>query len=399
MSPQSFFATCPRGLEALLAQELAACGAHEARPAGGGVHFAGDLGTAYRANLWSRVATRILWRIAVRPYRTEQDVYAAAYDVDWPAIFALKRSIRVDVNASRSPLKSLEFATLRIKDAICDRFRAARGARPDVDTRAPDVRVHAFLDERELTLYVDTSGEPLYKRGGRGATGEAPLKENLAAGIVMLTGWRGDEPLLDPMCGSGTILVEAAAIAFGIAPGSRRAFGFERLEAFDAGLWRRIRDEAAARERRNRRVAIFGADLHGTELAKARAAIGAAGFATAIELKQANVLELPAPARAGVLVANPPYGVRLGETKALESFYPLLGDALKARFAGWRCSFLTADLRLAKLIGLKASRRIPLFNGALECRLFEFRIVAGAMRRPREAGGARREAGRGKREA
>jgi putative N6-adenine-specific DNA methylase len=380
MSLQSFFATCPRGLEAPLAVELVAVGAREIRTTGGGAHFRGDLAACYAANLESRIATRILWRVAEAPYRSEQDVYEATHAQDWPARFRVDRTIRVDVNAIRSPLRSLEFATLRIKDAVCDRFRAAVGARPDVDTRSPDVRIHAFLDERTLTLYLDTSGEPLYKRGWRTRTGEAPLKENLAAGIVTLTGWRGDEPFLDPMCGGGTILLEAAAIALGIAPGSRREFGFERLEGFDARLWRELRERAKAREHRNRPVAIFGADLYGAEIAKARAAVEAAGLERAVQLKQANLLELSPPAPAGVLVANPPYGVRLGEDAELAAFYPQLGDALKARFAGWRCYFLTADLRLAKLIGLKASKRTPLFNGPLECRLFEYRIVQGAMR-------------------
>lgn len=380
MSSQSFFATCPRGLEAPLAAELAACGAREVRTTGGGAHFRGDLAACYAANLESRIATRILWRVAEAPYRSEQDVYEATHAQDWPARFRVERSIRVDVNAIRSPLRSLEFATLRIKDAVCDRFRAAVGARPDVDTRSPDVRIHAFLDERTITLYLDTSGEPLYKRGWRTRTGEAPLKENLAAGIVALTGWRGDEPFLDPMCGGGTILLEAAAIALGIAPGSRREFGFERLEGFDARLWSELRERAKAREHRDRPVAIFGADLYGAEIAKTRAAVEAAGLERTVQLKQANLLELSPPAPAGVLVANPPYGVRLGEDEALAAFYPQLGDALKARFAGWRCYFLTADLRLAKLIGLKASKRTPLFNGPLECRLFEYRIVQGAMR-------------------
>ena len=380
MSLQSFFATCPRGLEAPLAAELAAVGAREIRTTGGGAHFRGDLAACYAANLESRIATRILWRVAEAPYRSEQDVYEATHAQDWPARFRVDRTIRVDVNAIRSPLRSLEFATLRIKDAVCDRFRAAVGARPDVDTRSPDVRIHAFLDERTLTLYLDTSGEPLYKRGWRSRTGEAPLKENLAAGIVTLTGWRGDEPFLDPMCGGGTILLEAAAIALGIAPGSRREFGFERLEGFDARLWRELRESAKGREHRDRPVAIFGADLYGAEIAKARAAVEAAGLERAVQLKQANLLELSPPAPAGVLVANPPYGVRLGEDAELAAFYPQLGDALKARFAGWRCYFLTADLRLAKLIGLKASKRTPLFNGPLECRLFEYRIVQGAMR-------------------
>jgi putative N6-adenine-specific DNA methylase len=268
-----------------------------------------------------------------------------------------------------------------VKDAVCDRFRADTGRRPDVDTRAPAVRIHAFLDARTVTFYLDTSGEPLWKRGWRGDTGDAPLRENLAAGIVRLSGWSGDEPFLDPMCGSGTIVLEAAALALGIAPGSRRRFGFENLAGFDAPLLGRLREEARAAEQPRRRVAIFGADKAGSEVARARAAIEAAGLVDAIQLKQANALELPPPAPHGVLVANPPYGVRVGDEDELDAFYPKLGDALKARYAGWRCYFLTADLRLAKLIGLKASKRTPLYNGPLECRLFEFKIVAGSMRR------------------
>lgn len=376
----SLFATVPRGLESALADELRALGARDLVETGGGVAFAGDLALCYRANLQSRIATRILLRVASGSYRDEHEVYEAAKGVPWPQHFDVRASIRVDVSAIRSPLKSLEFATLRVKDAVCDRFRATVGARPDVDTRNPGVRIQAFLDERTVMLYVDTSGEPLFKRGWRTATGEAPIKENLAAGLIALTGWTGDEPFLDPMCGSGTFLVEAAAAALRIPPGAKRSFAFERLKSFDAKLWRQVREEAHGRETPKRAVAIFGSDLYGAELAKARAAIAAAGLAHAIQLKQANVLEVSPPAPTGVLLANPPYGVRLGEEKELEALYPRLGDALKARFAGWRCFFFTADLRLAKLIGLKAARRTPLFNGPLECRLFEYRIVAGGMR-------------------
>jgi putative N6-adenine-specific DNA methylase len=290
----------------------------------------------------------------------------------------------VDVSAIRCPLKSLEFVTLRIKDAVCDRFRADAGSRPDVNTRTPDVRVHAFLDEQHITLYLDTSGEPLWKRGLRGATGEAPLRENLAAGILALTGWRPEEPFFDPMCGSGTLLLEAAQIALGIAPGSRRGFAFEQLRGFDAELWRKLREAARERASGTRNPAIFGADRDGSVLENARAALEQTGLAGAVRLERADILEVDAPANEGVLVTNPPYGVRVGEDAVLAAFYPKLGDALKARFAGWRCYILTADLRLAKLIGLKASKRTPLFNGPLECRLFEFRIVAGSMRTQRD---------------
>jgi putative N6-adenine-specific DNA methylase len=382
MTPLSFFATCPRGLEEVLARELEGHGAVGTAPVGGGVKFVGDLAACYRANLHSRIASRILWRVAEAPYANEQDIYAATLRVPWPERFHVAQTIRVDVSAIRAPVKSLEFVTLRVKDAVCDRFRADTGSRPDVETRAPDVRVHAFLDARSVTLYLDTSGEPLWKRGWRGRTGEAPIRENLAAGIIALTGWQPDEPFLDPMCGSGTFLIEAAGIALALAPGSRRTFGFEKLAGFDATLWQRLRDEAQATEKPRGPLPIHGSDLYGTELTQARAAIEGAGLTGVVQLKQANVLELSPPAPAGVLVANPPYGVRLGEDQALEAFYPKLGDAFKARFAGWRCYLFTADAaRLARLIGLKASKRTPLYNGPLECRLLEYRIVAGTMRR------------------
>ncbi len=379
---QAMFATCPRGLEPALASELEACGARDARAVGGGVHYTGDQAVCYRANLESRIASRILLRVAQAPYRTEQDVYEAAHAVRWSDRFDVGCSIRVDVSAIRCPLKSLEFVTLRVKDAVCDRFRLDAGSRPNVDTRAPDVRIHAFLDERNVTLYLDTSGEPLWKRGLRGATGEAPLRENLAAGIIALSGWRPDEPFFDPLCGSGTILAEAAQIALGIAPGSRRAFAFERLRGFDAALWRELREAASDRATDAPKPAIFGADRDQHILESARSALAQTGLSEAVSLQRADVLEVGAPAPGGVMVTNPPYGVRVGEDAELAAFYPKLGDALKARFAGWRCYILTADLRLAKLIGLKASKRTPLFNGPLDCRLFEYRIISGSMRRP-----------------
>ena len=236
-----------------------------------------------------------------------------------------------------------------------------------------------------MTFYLDSSGEPLFKRGYRTATGEAPLRENLAAGIVRLSGWAQPEALLDPMCGSGTLLIEAALIAFNIAPGARRSFGFEKLKNFDRKQWEQLRRAAHANERPRQPLPIHGADLYGDELKIARANIAAAGLEGLIELKQANVLELPAPSPSGVIVANPPYGVRLGEKNELADFYPQLGDALKKKFAGWRAYILSADRDLPKLIRLAASKRTPLFNGALECRLYEFKLVAGSMRRKKPA--------------
>ncbi|MFH1044093.1 MAG: THUMP domain-containing protein [Pseudomonadota bacterium] len=383
MSPQAnakLFAPCPRGLESALAAELAGLGASGVQSVAGGVAFEGDTGIIYRANLESRIATRVLLRLFTLPYRSEEDIYRAAYEFDWPQQFDVGRSIRVYLTAQRCPLKSLDFLTLRIKDAVCDRFRSAAGSRPNVDTRTPEVRIHAFLDATQFTLYLDTSGEPLFKRGARAAAGEAPLKENLAAGILKLSGWQPGTALLDLMCGGGTFLVEAAQIALDIAPGSARSFGFEKLKSFDAALWRELRAEAEARRKPLVPLAIYGSDLYGDTLKLAHANLRAAGVAEAVQLKQANALEISAPAATGVLVTNPPYGERLGEQQELAAFYPKFGDALKQKFAGWNCYILSADMNLPKLIKLQVSKRTPLYNGALECRLFEYKIVAGSMR-------------------
>ena len=230
---ENFFATSPRGLEPLLAAELAPLGARDMRVVPGGVAFAGDWSACYSANLRSRLASRVLWRVAEFGYASDNDLYDAARAVDWTRLFAVERTLRVNVSAQKSPLRSLDFATLRIKDAVCDRFRDAVGSRPSVDRADPGARVHAFLEAARGALYLDTSGEPLFKRGWRAGRIDAPLRENLAAGIVMLSGWKPEEPLLDPMCGGATILVEAAAMARGRAPGANRRFGFENLKVFD----------------------------------------------------------------------------------------------------------------------------------------------------------------------
>ena len=378
---QDYFCPCPRGLEEVLGAELVSLGATSLMHVDGGVAFRGDLALCYRVNLGSRIASRVLWQVLRLPYRDEEEVYRLTSRLDWPAMFNVDCTIRVNVSAIGSPLRSLEFVTLRIKDAVCDTFRARVGMRPNVDTTAPAVRIHAFFDAREFTLYLDTSGEPLFKRGLRKTAGAAPLRENLAAGILRLSDWRPGVALLDPMCGSGTLLLEAAEMALGRAPGARRGFAFERLLSFDAALWERVREDARRAELPVAGLEIFGSDLYGASLKLARENLVAAGLDGVVQLKQANMLELSPPEATGVLVTNPPYGVRLGEQQALADLYPKLGDVLKQRFAGWRACIFTADLRLPKLIGLKPSRRIPLYNGALECRLYVFELVAGSLRR------------------
>lgn len=356
-------------------------GATDAAGVAGGVAFSGSWETCYRVNLWSRIASRVLWRVAEFGYRNEQDLYDAAHALDWPRYFAVGRTLRVNVTAQKSPLKSLEFATLRVKDAVCDRFRARLGRRPDIDRAHPDVRVHVFLEAGRGALYLDTSGEPLFKRGWRAGQGEAPLRENLAAGIVRLSGWKPDEPLLDPMCGSATILSEAAAMARGRAPGAKRSFGFQALKSFDASLWQRVRAESSREHDSNpSNPRLFGSDTDPEALKAARRNLAAAGVERWVRLEQRDVLEREPPAPSGVLIANPPYGERMGSADELARFYPRLGDAWKKRFAGWRCFLFTADLRVPKLIRLQPARRTPLWNGALECRLYEFRIVSGSHR-------------------
>ena len=376
-----FFATCPRGLEMLLADELRGLNAEKVHAVGGGVQFAGDFFLCYRINLESRLASRVLWQVASGGYSSEADIYRISQAPRWTDFFEPARTIRVDVSATKSPLASLNFAALKIKDAVCDKMRSLSGRRPSVDTRAPDVPLQAHLTERDFTLYLDTSGEPLFKRGRRLAAGEAPLRENLAAGILRLAGWTPGIPLLDPMCGSGTILLEAAHMALDIAPGLGRHFAFEKFKNFDSRRWRELTQQAAACRRAKRRLAIYGSDLSLDAVNAARTNLAAAGMDKIVNLKKADVLELTAPENEGIIVTNPPYGVRLGEQEELADFYPKLGDVLKKQFTGWRAYLLSADMQLPKLIHLAASKRTPLYNGALECRLFEYKLVEGSMRK------------------
>lgn len=421
-----FFAPCPRGLEAALAAELAQIAArHAIAPydAGaqvpGGVHFRGAWAAGMAANLHSRIASRVLLKIAHRPYRNEQDVYALALEQPWERWFASTQTLRVDITAIKSPLKSLEFATLRVKDAICDRLREKTGARPSIDTAQPDVRVFAFLTAGDCTLYLDTSGEPLFKRGWRLDKGAAPLRENLAAGILRLAGWTPGTPLYDPMCGSGTFVAEAAQIALGVAPGVERRFGFEKLKQYDITAWQTLKVAAmdAKRAARGKRddLLIFGSDISGDMLEKARANLERAGVPS-LRLKQIDARNMTPPAAApGVIVTNPPYGERIevrgrgprgdvretgknrGGDEAFRrthadspdsEFFRALGDALKQRFAGWQAFMLSSDRTLPGQLRLRESAKTPLFNGALECRLFRFDLIAGSIRqRPAAADG------------
>lgn len=408
-TPLAFFAPCPRGLEGALADELRAigatvrgpdAGAHAGANAGavagavaGGVAFEGDAHVGYAVNLHSRIASRVLQRVAHAPYRTEDDLHRLAHDTEWERWHSPLATLRVDTTASGAPLRSLQFATLRIKDGIVDRLRDRFGERPSIDRQRPDRRVFAFLDAGRCTLYLDWSGEALFKRGWRLDASEAPLKENLAAGLLALSGWRPGEALLDPFCGSGTIVIEAAMIAAGVPPGARRPFAFERMLGFERSAWDAMRGVAARRPPASTAgmagtASIFGSDVSEAAIAAARANLARCGVDPSwVSLRQLDVLHLDrAPAAAGTLLANPPYGERL-DVKGRQSltqadrFWPEFATLLKQRFAGWTAQILTSDLELPQRLRLKPSRRVPLFNGALECRLFRIEMVSGSARR------------------
>lgn len=376
-----FFASCPRGLEEELCKELDALGATDIVPASGGVGFISDMPTGWKINLWSRLAIRVLWRVGEGHYKKEEDLYQAAVALDWPSWFDVSRTIAVTTVGKNSPLPSLNFVSLRIKDAICDVFRAATGERPSVDTRKPDIPLTLFLSSDRYTLYLDLSGEPLNRRGYRVQPSGAPLNENLAAGMLLLSGWTPGTPLYDPMMGGGTILLEAAMMTLNIAPGLRRHFAFEHLKTFDRMEWLRLHKDAEAAVLEREPLPIFGSDIDPAMVRAAGLNLRAAGLFDCVRLMEADFLNVDPPTETGYIVSNPPYGVRMGSEEDLGPFYKEIGDNLKQHFPGWTVFLLSADPELPKRIGLQTTRRIPLYNGPLECRLVEYRLVAGSNRK------------------
>ena len=392
MKPQTFFAVCPRGLEPVLADELQQVGAAEIRTESGGVGFTGTLKSGYAANLHSRIASRVLWQVGRRGYRNEQHLYDATQEVRWQDLMTPQQTLRVDVTAIRSPLASLEFAMLRVKDGIVDRMREVAGERPSIDRAQPDVRVFAFLDEATVTLYVDLSGEPLFKRGWRADKGEAPLKENMAAGLLALAGWTPDVPLLDPFCGSGTIVVEAATIASGRAPGLNRRFAFERLRGFDSHAWRTLKDAARADVRDDAQAVLRGSDISTRIVEQASENARLAGLESwladgRLAFAACDARQVEPPADHGVIISNPPYGEQSAPRSAtVPRMMADVGDRLKQAFAGWDAWLLTSDRDLPRQMRLQETRKPVLYNGPLECRFFRFTLVKGGYR-PRAAAG------------
>lgn len=389
----SYFCPCPRGLEPALADELNEIAAKSGtleihRTIPGGVHCSGTRQDGWLLNLHSRIASRILQRIAQSAYRNEEDIYRLAVKQPWEKWFGVENTLRVDITAVKSPLKSLNFTTLRIKDGIVDRFRSQTGSRPSINTHTPDIRISGFLDAHNVTLYLDTSGDALFKRGWRQATGDAPLRENLAAGLLRTTGWKPGIPLLDPMCGSGTILIEAARIMLGIPPGFHRSFSFEKFHQFDPAQWQSMKNAIRIRPAPPE-PSIFGSDISGDMLDMTRRNLETAGIPFDIPLHQIEAQSIRPPVeQAGIILTNPPYGERIGvrgnrnlpADERVHQFYQAFGTTLKQRFPDWSVFLFTADLAVPRLLRLKESRKTPFYNGPIECRLFRFDMVAGSNR-------------------
>ncbi|UJW80903.1 THUMP domain-containing class I SAM-dependent RNA methyltransferase [Hydrogenophaga sp. SL48] len=433
MNQLKLFLPCAAGVEDMLADEVQRITSEPlAFKARGGVGVKASWRDAMRLNLHSRLSQRVLVQLWHGGYRSEQDLYNAAGEIAWEIWFTPKQTIKVEITAQHSPLTSLNFAALKIKDAICDRFRDKRGERPSVDTTWPDVRIYAHLTTEELTLYIDTSGEPLFKRGWREDKGDAPLKETLAAAMIAATGWNGGAadsldaitPLYDPCCGSGTVVIEAAQIALNIPPGMLRRFAFEKMLPFQPHVWTAIQDEAERGMRdwpEGHAPIVFGSDVSFRMVDFAQRNAERAGVAQAVELRGGDALQrMPPTQTPGLMLLNPPYGERiaaagvagenasaraqrmepraprvftagkaappapgLGRESAQMSdggdgseFFQQLAAHWKSHYAGWSAWLLTPDLKLPGKMRFKESRRVPLWNGPIECRLFRFDLTA-----------------------
>jgi 23S rRNA (guanine2445-N2)-methyltransferase / 23S rRNA (guanine2069-N7)-methyltransferase len=378
-----FFATCPKGLEYLLRDELAAlgAGAHEALA---GVRCEGDLECAYRACLESRLASRILWPLATFEAPDADALYAGVQAIDWVRHIAPDATLVIDASGSSGSIRHSGFAAQKVKDAIADQCRERFGVRPTIRIEYPDVRLNLRLQHGQATLSLDLSGEPLHRRGWRHDAGDAPLKENLACAMLLRAGWPGvyqrGGALVDPMCGSGTLLVEAAWMAAGVAPALRRErFGFQGWRGHDEAMWQRLREAAQVRAEaglRALRTCFFGSDSDPRMIAVATHNLqhaGVAGFAS-LDKRPAEYLEPPTGFATGLVITNPPYGERMGDPEMLPALYAALGERLRTRFAGWRAAVLTSEPLLEHALGLRGAKRYVLFNGALECRLALFDV-------------------------
>lgn len=382
----SFFATTAKGMEPLLVEELKSQGALEVQEARAGAVFKGTLETAYRACLWSRIANRVLLPLKTFSAPTPEKLYGGVKSIRWSDHLSPENTIAVDFSSSRSQITHTHFGALKVKDAICDQLRSTQGTRPSVAIHRPDLRINVYVNEDQATLSLDLSGESLHLRGYREEGASAPLKENLAAAILMLAGWKDlstthDIAFLDPMCGSGTLPIEAAMMAAQIAPGlGRDYFGFLKWQGHIPRTWQRLLAEA--QEIRTQRLSegkknfprIVGYDADFRAVRAALNNIERAGLRGLVHIEKRDFTLCDRIEEKGVIILNPPYGERLGDVEALKPLYQNIGDTFKKKFKGWTGYVFTGNQELAKSVGLKASRRFVLFNGPIECRLLKFEL-------------------------
>lgn len=369
-----YFATVAPGLEGAAARELEQLGAQSVQTEKAGVRFAGDRATLYRANLWLRTAFRILVPVAEFPCGDARELYRGARDVTWEDYLDSDATLAVFCTGSNRQLNHTHYSALQVKNAIVDRQRDRTGRRSSVDTQSPDLTVNLHIRGDRGTLSLDSSGPSLHRRGYRPAVGRAPLKETLAAGLLALSDWTPELPFLDPLCGSGTLPLEAAGIALQQAPGLERSFAFESWPDFDPSLWAALRTEARERQRATLPAPIWGRDRDSTVIAEAQFNATQCGLERAVQFECGELSALEAPAERGVLICNPPYGKRLGDVEELTPLYKELGDVFKQRFAGWTAYVFTGSKELSKRVGLRASQRIPLTNGAIPCTLLRYEL-------------------------
>ncbi|MFM9880333.1 MAG: class I SAM-dependent RNA methyltransferase [Burkholderiaceae bacterium] len=409
MNDLRLFLPCAAGVEHYLQSEINEITGLECTALRGGVQLQAPWREVLRINLYSRLCQRVLVELQHRPYRSEQDLYEAASAVAWEAWFTPRQHFKVEITAQHSPLTSLNFATLRVKDAVADRFRQKAGVRPDVETTWPDVRIYVHLTTDTVTLYIDTSGEPLFKRGWREDKGDAPLKETLAAAMLHAADWPAlagaGTPLYDPCCGSGTIAIEAAQMARNRAPGLARHFGFEKLLPFALPIWNAIKSEAIAAEN-TWAGDIFGSDVSFRMVDFAERNAQRAGVQDLVQFRGGDALQRMPPCElqvgaAGLMLLNPPYGERIDvagiarEDRAAPAaaagremaqaddggdFFKQLASHWKKHYPGWTAWLLSPDLKLPGRMRLKESRRVPMWNGPIECRIFRFDLVQGSAR-------------------
>ena len=371
---KQLFATTARGFEELLKSELTDLGAQDAKVAQGGVHYWADDETLYRTLLWSRLSSRILLPMVQAKVFSDLDLYSAVMGVNWLDYFDEKVHFFVDFNGTNQEIRHTQFGAMRVKDGIVDYFERHGRARPNVDKEQPDIRIHAYLNRDEVVLSLDLSGDALHMRGYREDTGKAPLRETLAAAIVLRSGWQKGTPLVDPMCGSGTLLIEAAQMEAQIAPQLYRLhWGFDFWQGHNQAAWEKVKEEALAlaeaEKQRENSPHFYGFDLDHRVLQKAKQNAKNAGVAHLMQWQQGDVAAIknPSPNLAGTVICNPPYGERLGTTPALIALYSVFGQRLKQQFAGWNASIFSGEPSLLDCLRLRSHRQFKAKNGPLDC--------------------------------